>query len=117
MISQEAENAERSTPAPHVFTCRAIVRAVHNMGVDAADLEPTLVADAEEAAKRGGRCPKSLEAVAVVAAAAEALVAAAVVLVVLVVAWCWWWFPSAQQRPPARRGWGVYQQVAEPWCY
>ncbi|GIL57404.1 hypothetical protein Vafri_12583 [Volvox africanus] len=50
---KEAENAERSTPAPHVFTCRAIVRAVHSLGVDAADLEATLVADAEEAAKRG----------------------------------------------------------------
>ncbi|GLC38459.1 hypothetical protein PLESTB_001727900 [Pleodorina starrii] len=50
---KEAENAERSQPAPHVATCRAIVRCVHGLGVDAADLEATLVADAEEAAKRG----------------------------------------------------------------
>ncbi|EFJ46600.1 hypothetical protein VOLCADRAFT_62457 [Volvox carteri f. nagariensis] len=50
---KEAENAERSTPAPHVLTCRAIVRTVYSLGVDAADLEATLVADAEDAAKRG----------------------------------------------------------------
>ncbi|GFR44314.1 hypothetical protein Agub_g5438 [Astrephomene gubernaculifera] len=50
---KEAENAERSQPAPHTATCRAIVRSVCGLGVDAADLEATLVADAEEAGKRG----------------------------------------------------------------
>ncbi len=35
-----------------VATCRAIVKAVCGLGVDAADLEATLVADAEECAKR-----------------------------------------------------------------
>ncbi|KAG2489786.1 hypothetical protein HYH03_011736 [Edaphochlamys debaryana] len=50
---KEAENAERSQPSAHVGTCRAIVRCVHCMGVDAADLEGTLVADAEESLKRG----------------------------------------------------------------
>lgn len=49
---KEAENAERTQP-PMVATCRAIVKAVCGLGVDAADLEATLVADAEECAKRG----------------------------------------------------------------
>ncbi|KXZ45962.1 hypothetical protein GPECTOR_49g546 [Gonium pectorale] len=50
---KEAENAERSTPSPHVLTCRAIVKNVCSLGVDAADLEATITADAEESAKRG----------------------------------------------------------------
>ena len=49
---QEAENCERSSP-PQLVTARAIVRCVAGLGVDPVDLEATLVADAEEAAKRG----------------------------------------------------------------
>ncbi|KAG2447955.1 hypothetical protein HYH02_006984 [Chlamydomonas schloesseri] len=49
---KEAENAERSVP-PQLVTARAIVRCVAGLGVDPVDLEATLTADAEEAAKRG----------------------------------------------------------------
>eukprot|EP00198_Chlamydomonas_reinhardtii_P003302 XP_001692638.1 splicing factor, component of the U4/U6-U5 snRNP complex [Chlamydomonas reinhardtii] len=49
---KEAENCERSSP-PQLVTARAIVRCVAGLGVDPVDLEATLVADAEEAAKRG----------------------------------------------------------------
>ena len=51
-LLQEAEAAERSTPAA-VETCRAIVSAVVGLGVDDEDRKRTWVADAEECLKRG----------------------------------------------------------------
>jgi len=49
---KEAENSEKAKP-PSLATCRAIVRAVVEIGVDVEDRKRTWKADAEESLKRG----------------------------------------------------------------
>jgi len=49
---KEAEAAERATP-PMTATCRAIVTAVVDLGVEAEDRKRTWMADADEALRRG----------------------------------------------------------------